>query len=97
VVKICDYFEDLSDGLAHLVLESAGEMSLQDLISKSKLVSHEAKSVTRQLLEAVSYLNSQGICHRDLNPDKIRVNVVEDRINNTRKLFVKVIDFNVSF
>jgi serine/threonine protein kinase len=74
-------------------------MSLQELVEKQSLSMIEAKSVVQQLLEVVKFLHSQGICHRDLKPDNIRVDCFEndedDKIRN-RQILLKVIDFNVS-
>ena len=58
VVKFHDYFEDGANSKAYIVMESAGSLSLQDFIQQGKLCVKDAKAVTQQLLEAVSYLNS---------------------------------------
>lgn len=42
----------------------------------------------KMLLEAVSYMHYQGICHRDLKPDNI---IVADDFES-----LKIIDFNVA-
>jgi serine/threonine protein kinase len=47
----------------------------------------------------VKFLNSQGICHRDLKPDNLRVEILKsdvDPIEANRQIRLKVIDFNVS-
>ena len=46
------------------------------------------KEITRQILEAVAYLHSEGICHRDIKPDNLVVDL------DTNK--VKLIDFNTA-
>ena len=73
IVKVRDFFEDIQSGKSYLVMEQAGKMSLQDLVQRKPLSEREAKSLTRQLLEAIIFLHSEGICHRDLKPDNIRV------------------------
>ena len=58
IVKFQDYFEDAKANKAYLVMEEAGTMTLEDLVKQKVLNESEAKSVVRQLLEAVKFLNS---------------------------------------
>jgi serine/threonine protein kinase len=52
--------------------------------------------VIRQLLEAVNYLNFEGVCHRDIKPDNLRVDVTTESSSGSRAFDLKVIDFNVA-
>ena len=50
----------------------------------------EAVKIFKQLMSAVSYCHSQGICHRDLKPDNIIF------LNKDADSPIKVIDFGLS-
>jgi serine/threonine protein kinase len=58
IVKVRDFFEDIQSEKSYLVMEQAGTMSLQDLVQIKPLSEREAKSLIRQLLEAIRFLHS---------------------------------------
>jgi serine/threonine protein kinase len=58
IVKFLDYFEDAQAKKAYLIMEKTGEMTLEELVKKKVLNEMEARSVLRQLLEAVKFSNS---------------------------------------
>lgn len=49
---------------------------------------NEARKVFKEILSAVEYMHSKGICHRDIKPQNIIFSFTENR--------VKITDFNVS-
>ena len=53
-----------------------------------RLSEQQAKAVIRMIIEAVQYLHTHGICHRDLKPDNI---LVKDDFSE-----IKIIDFGVA-
>lgn len=71
-------------------MQRAEGLQLDLLIKKSgsALDMQTTKTLTKQILEAISYLHSNGVCHRDLKPDNLIVN------KQTRTL--KLIDFNAA-
>jgi serine/threonine protein kinase len=50
--------------------------------------SETAKRIIKEILLAVSYLHSEGVCHRDLKPDNILISSDSNKI--------KIIDFEIS-
>ncbi|CAK85997.1 unnamed protein product (macronuclear) [Paramecium tetraurelia] len=75
-----------------LVMEYCNFPSLETVIKKRVLTSEELKVIIKQLLLAVQHSHSKGICHRDLKPDNILVNLEE----NSNPPHVKLVDFGVS-
>lgn len=73
-----------------LIMEYAGEGTLNDLIDKNPTVEAKQKIII-EIAQAVSYLHKQGIIHRDLKPDNILFS--KDR---TGKRVAKVTDFGIS-
>ena len=49
----------------------------------------QAKFITHQLFSALEYLNSNRIVHRDIKPDNIMIDEIDDNNN----VFIKLIDF----
>lgn len=81
-------FENV-DGLGkRIVLEYIDGITLSDLISEGNMSPERAFSVARQIADALKYLHSKRICHRDLKPGNILITHNGDT--------VKVIDFNLS-
>jgi len=88
VVKLEDVYE--SSDSVHLVLEHLEGGELYDLISqRGEIGEAEAVGLVRQLLEAVSYLHSNGVIHGDLKP----ANVVFERKGGN---VLKLIDFSAA-
>ncbi|KAM3500333.1 hypothetical protein MY11210_009530 [Beauveria gryllotalpidicola] len=58
---------------AQLIMEYAplGSMAYQS--STSRFLYHEARTILHQVLQALGYLHSKGITHRDVKPDNILI------------------------
>ncbi|CAD8170408.1 unnamed protein product [Paramecium pentaurelia] len=77
---------------SYLVMEYCKFPSLESIIKKRPLTLDELKVVIKQLLLGIQHAHSKGICHRDLKPDNILVNLEED----SQPPHVKIVDFGVS-
>lgn len=84
IVKMLDYYEN--DSYFQLVMEKHGSgMDLFEFIEKTNGVPEPlAAYISKQLVEAVSYLHSQGILHRDIKDENV---VLDDQFH------AKLIDF----
>lgn len=74
----------------NIVTELVDSPSLQAALARtenSRMTEIEAKPLFKQLIEAVSYLHSRNICHRDIKIDNILL---------TAEQVVKLIDFGFS-
>lgn len=69
-------------------MERANGMSLEKLVGLKPLRTEEIKHVMSQALDALVYMHAERVCHRDLKPDNIIVNPMDNSL--------KIIDFNVS-
>ena len=78
-----------TDSALYSVLEFFEGSELRDICDGTPLTPSEAKHVLRQLLHAVSYLQSLGICHRDISME----NVLYNRTNGKAAV---VIDFGMT-
>jgi len=77
-----------------LVLDLVSGGDLFDKISESEIFSEkEASGIIRQILEAVEYLHSNGIVHRDLKVDNI---LCSDELDSEGNLQIFVADFGLS-
>lgn len=74
IVKMLDYFEN--DTYFQLVMEKHGSgMDLFEFIEKTKGVPEPlAAYISKQLVDAVHYLHSQGIIHRDIKDENVVLN-----------------------
>jgi len=91
-IKLLKTYQD--DKAIYLVEEIASGGDLFDRIFKDRLTLEESRTITLQIVDAVSYLHSLGICHRDLKPENILMvsNVKGSADYNT----IKVSDFGLS-
>lgn len=90
VANLLDYHEDPVAKKAYLVLERAGDLSLERLVQNNPkgLPPDQVKLIARQLSEAVKFLHENQIAHRDIKPDNIMLTQPE--------LALKLIDFNTA-
>ena len=92
IVRYCEYFEHESPKQFYIVLQDAGDVSLDAYIEKNGALEYEkVKRVARQLLSAVRHLHEHKICHRDLKPDNVLLTELADS-----SISLKLIDFNVA-
>mmetsp|Transcript_5995 Transcript_5995/g.10787 ORF Transcript_5995/g.10787 Transcript_5995/m.10787 type:complete len:346 (-) Transcript_5995:92-1129(-) len=102
IVRLVDVFED--QNCLHLVTELAmggdlfGKIVQQEKASRISANENaprcfpedEVASILRQLLTAVSYLQSQDIVHRDIKPENIVFDTTKE------DLIIKLVDFGLS-
>jgi len=70
IVTLYDLLKD--DTYFYIVMEFCpnGEL-FRYIVQNGKLEEPQAQSIFLQILEALKYVHSQGICHRDLKPENI--------------------------
>ena len=93
IIRLYEIFED--DRYISLIMElcEGGDLfqKINELAEKDKSFSEkEAVKIFKQLMSAVSYCHSQGICHRDLKPQNIVF------LNKNPDSPIKIIDFGLS-
>jgi calcium-dependent protein kinase len=66
-----------------------GEL-FERLVEKEFFDENEAKHIFTQIVQAVSYCHSHGVCHRDLKPENFLL------LDSSEDSPVKVIDFGFS-
>ena len=93
IIRLYEIFED--NRYISIIMEycTGGDLfqKINELAEKDQSFSEkEAVKIFKQLISAVSYCHSQGICHRDLKPDNIIF------LNKEPNSQIKVIDFGLS-
>ena len=93
IIRLYEVFED--ERYISIIMElcQGGDLfkKINELAEKDQSFSEkEAVKIFKQLMSAVSYCHSQGICHRDLKPDNIIF------LNKEPDSPIKVIDFGLS-
>lgn len=90
VANLVEEFIDNDNNKAYLVLERAGDLSLEQLVEESHqgLTLEQIKTITKQLCQAVGKLYDNLIVHRDIKPDNIMLSQSD--------LVLKLIDFNIA-
>ncbi|GMM36307.1 serine/threonine/tyrosine protein kinase [Saccharomycopsis crataegensis] len=88
IIKLKGFYED--QDFFYLVMEFISGGDLMDFVAAQGSISEEvSKEIIRQILEAINYVHSQNISHRDLKPDNIL-------IANDNPTTVKVTDFGLA-
>lgn len=55
-------------------MDNGGKQSLSGLLRKNHFFTEEkAKFYFKQIIKAISYCHSRGVCHRDIKPENILV------------------------
>ena len=93
IIRLYEIFED--DRHYTLIMEECTGGELFQKISEraekdEAFTEKEAVQIFKQLMSAVSYCHSIGICHRDLKPENILF------LNNNPDSPIKIIDFGLS-
>jgi serine/threonine protein kinase len=90
LVKVFD-FGITADGAPYLVMELIEGPSLQAMLEqKGKLTATEAIPIFMQICEALSYVHSQNILHRDIKPG----NIIVDQAESGQA--AKLVDFSIA-
>lgn len=87
IVSLKGFYED--DDSYYLVMEFVPGGDLMDFVAAHGSVGEEAgREITKQILQAIKYVHSLGISHRDLKPDNILI-AQDDPV------LVKITDFGL--
>ncbi|OWA53890.1 Serine/threonine kinase SAD-1 [Hypsibius exemplaris] len=77
-----------SERFLYLLLEHVGGGELFDyLVKKGRLTPKEARKFFRQIISALDFCHSHGICHRDLKPENL---LLDDKTN------IRIADFGMA-
>lgn len=88
IVRLKAFYED--DENYYMVMEFVSGGDLMDFVAAHGAVGEEAgREITRQILEAIEYIHSKKISHRDLKPDNIL-------IEQDDPVLVKITDFGLA-
>lgn len=88
IVRLKGFYED--EEFYYLLMEFVSGGDLMDFVAAHGSVGEDAgREITRQVLEGVKYIHSQGISHRDLKPDNIL-------IEQDDPVLVKITDFGLA-
>ncbi|XP_055354632.1 serine/threonine kinase SAD-1-like [Paramacrobiotus metropolitanus] len=86
VLALYDVYENKK--YLYLVLEHVGGGELFDyLVKKGRLTPKEARKFFRQIISALDFCHSHGICHRDLKPENL---LLDDKTN------IRIADFGMA-
>lgn len=97
VVPIVEVLEDVS--MYYIVMEKAQGGSffegLLEEFSTGVVPAREVKRLTREMLNSVAHVHSQGMLHRDIKPDNFVMRVTDDPRSPTgRRMSVMLCDFD---
>jgi len=92
-IQLFDVFENEKHVFIVLELASGGEL-FDRVIENGTFSERDATLLISQVLEAVAYLHSLGICHRDLKPENVLMK--SDDPASTDYNVVKLADFGLS-
>ncbi|CCE63996.1 hypothetical protein TPHA_0G01600 [Tetrapisispora phaffii CBS 4417] len=88
IVRLKGFYED--EESYYLLMEFVSGGDLMDFVAAHGSVGEDAgREITRQILEAVKYIHSKCISHRDLKPDNIL-------IEQDDPVLVKITDFGLA-
>lgn len=88
IVRLKGFYEDQE--CYYLLMEFVSGGDLMDFVAAHGSVGEDAgREITRQVLEAVAYIHSRGISHRDLKPDNIL-------IEQDDPVLIKITDFGLA-
>jgi serine/threonine-protein kinase len=85
-------FGELEDGTLYLVMELARGQSLRDVIEAGPLEPPRAFAIAKLLLAALGAAHAEGVIHRDLKPDNVKI-VPADHGGGER---AKILDFGIA-
>ena len=89
IIKLYEIME--TPATLYLVMEYCNNGELFDyIVSKDKLTEKQACIFYQEIIDALSYLHSINIVHRDVKPENILLNTIN------RKTSCKLIDFGIS-
>lgn len=88
IVRLQGFYEDVEN--YYMLMEFVSGGDLMDFVAAHGAVGEDAgREISRQILEAVKYIHSMGISHRDLKPDNIL-------IEQDDPVLVKITDFGLA-
>ncbi|CAK81564.1 unnamed protein product (macronuclear) [Paramecium tetraurelia] len=91
VIKAIDLFINVTKEEIHFVMELCPYPSLDKLIQQKITLSiKQQQLLIFELAKAIDKIHSKCVCHRDLKPDNILVQITDDDAK------IKIIDFGVS-
>lgn len=90
IIQGVDYIPEFLRSRGYIVMEKIdGNHLLNFALENGPVSEEEAKTIARQIIEAVRFMHERGVVHRDMNPTNVFI--VDEKTK-----FVKLLDFNIS-
>lgn len=80
-----------TDTNIYIVMELCQRGTLQDYIDKYTLNEEQVKTILKQIISGLIYLDELSICHRDLKPENIFI--AEEFKDGKEQIYYKIGDF----
>lgn len=93
IVQVFEIFDDPAHGRIDIAMELVPGKSLNEHVERyGCLPQQKVRQLSVQLLQALHYLHSRRVCHRDLKPNNVMVSIDSD----SSPIEGKIIDFNIA-
>ncbi len=90
IIEGIEYLPEFLRSRGYIVIEKVKGLSCLDYVVENGSVDEaSAKHIIRQVIEALDYMHTRGVVHRDMNPTNVF-------ITDEKTKAVKMLDFNVS-
>ena len=88
IIEFKEFIQDSLSGYHIIITEYFQSLTIQEFLIQQSVEKHEVHNILKQIYNALNYIHSQNLIHRDFNINNILINPINHMI--------KIIDFGLS-